>query len=344
MSIKESYENIADAIREAEGSSDPILQVDFPERIRALSGGGSSYTKEEIDAKVASINASIVGENINLLEYYTDYRYGNPYVNNNVTFTVNDDGSITAVTSDRARSSNSTYTISYRPGGNYPTLDLEVGKTYTLSGTPNTGTDVRMTANYTKNNAAVTLGVDYGSGTTFTVQEASEQKYGIVITIPASYINTEGITFYPMLEEGSERHPYQKVSLNRMQLHDDIVNLDVRVEALEDQMDKHTYSTDEKEVGTWIDGSIVYEKTYIDTVGASGEDKTIQLPAGTKDIIDITALFNNGNVYVQAPIHTQNASEYMYTYVIGGVYHFTHNVAAWAGRNMVVTIRYTKEG
>lgn len=323
MSIKESYENIADAIREAEGSSDPILQVDFPERIRAIGRIPSDvYTKEEVDNIIKDVN---IGKNLMCFPYSGVVTGGNPYTVNGCTFTVLDDGRIKLTTGASGATANTTYTISNRAYLTRPHVNVTVGKTYTLTGCPKGGATsgtFRVSASYTRNGSAVSYGNDLGNGLTFTVAEEFDANtaLGIVITVYRGFTSVDGVYFYPMLVEGSNKYTYNPIYSS----------------------DPFIYSTEEHVVGRWIDGYAIYEKTFIDTVGESGEDNTIQLPEGTKDIIDIEAMFNNGNVYVQAPIHTQNASEYMYTYVIGGVYHFTHNVAAWAGRNMVVTIRYTK--
>ena len=57
----------------------------------------------------------------------------------------------------------------------------------------------------------------------------------------------------------------------------------------------HDYSTDEQIVGTWIDGSPVYEKTYIKTMtsGTTGCDIPFTDITDFKAIIELNGLFDN---------------------------------------------------
>lgn len=64
----------------------------------------------------------------------------------------------------------------------------------------------------------------------------------------------------------------------------------------------HTYSTTEQVVGTWIDGSPVYEKTIVLSselqIGANSWEATSELSSGMDTLVDIVALSSTGTVYV----------------------------------------------
>ena len=48
MELKPLFKDIADAIREKDGATDKICAADFPERIRAIQGGGVQVERLEI--------------------------------------------------------------------------------------------------------------------------------------------------------------------------------------------------------------------------------------------------------------------------------------------------------
>ena len=64
----------------------------------------------------------------------------------------------------------------------------------------------------------------------------------------------------------------------------------------------HTYSTTEQVVGTWIDGSTVYEKTIVLsselTINANAWGVTSEPSSGISSLIDMVVLSSTGTVYL----------------------------------------------
>jgi hypothetical protein len=95
------------------------------------------------------------------------------------------------------------------------------------------------------------------------------------------------------------------------------------------------YSTDEKIVGTWIDGSTVYEKTIVLSselqIGANSWEATSEPNSGMDTLVDIVALSSTGTVYV------------VFGAIDTGDYVRLYNVRSNAEiRVKTFTIRYTK--
>lgn len=108
----------------------------------------------------------------------------------------------------------------------------------------------------------------------------------------------------------------------------------------------HHYSTSEKIVGTWIDGSTIYEVTL--NVGAisAGQDKRVALPSDTDKIIDISgnAHSSNSNQWVSLNFPHQNITAYIVTAVYMAS---SHEINIHTGTDFTldecyITVRYTK--
>ena len=103
---------------------------------------------------------------------------------NGVTFTVNEDGSVTA---NGTATSNAIFTLSE--------IELTVGNKYTLSGCPEGGSSTAFKLYGLDTTNWAGEGNDYGNGDTFT-NKRSPVQYRIVIY--AGY-TADSLTFYPML-------------------------------------------------------------------------------------------------------------------------------------------------
>ena len=103
---------------------------------------------------------------------------------NGVTFTVNEDGSVTA---NGTATSNAIFTLSE--------ISLTAGKKYTLSGCPEGGSSAAFKLYGLDTTNWAGEGSDYGNGDTFTNRRSPAQYR---IAIYAGY-TPDNLTFYPML-------------------------------------------------------------------------------------------------------------------------------------------------
>lgn len=120
---------------------------------------------------------------------------------------------------------------------------------------------------------------------------------------------------------------------------DEIAEL-VKAEIASTNTDYHEYSTEEKIVGKWIDGSTIYEKTFIAQVTSTAY--TIDVSAlNIDEVISNTAFIKqtSGNV-VTAPYATSN-TDYAISYYGSNLIKFSY-AGAWNTATWCVTIRYTK--
>lgn len=119
---------------------------------------------------------------------------------------------------------------------------------------------------------------------------------------------------------------------------------------------KHVYSTQEQIVGTWIDGSVLYEKTLSFTApNITKDDSTSALVHGVSNI-DVawveTALYksvNQGisryqNIICATKFAPSDTEKDFSTWEVGdrSIYSLTTTYTSLAGREFVFTIRYTK--
>lgn len=100
----------------------------------------------------------------------------------------------------------------------------------------------------------------------------------------------------------------------------------------------HVYSTEEKIVGEWYDGSLIYEKTFIGTTPAYSS--TIELVPNVRAVIGVEGFtkVSNGNV-LQIPYSDKL---YVYSYR-GNSARIITNDASYANQYFEVCIRYIKE-
>lgn len=103
----------------------------------------------------------------------------------------------------------------------------------------------------------------------------------------------------------------------------------------------HKYSTEEKIVGEWINGSTLYEKTYSYSISSetSQEIATLDSNIVVKEIKGI--IHNNGN---DMTIPWIDAS-FFYNIYSTSAHKLTaikRNTGDWTGQAVEVTIRYTK--
>lgn len=139
----------------------------------------------------------------NLIPY--PYYRADTYTHNGITYTVNDDLSVTA---NGTATATSTYNFRGRTETTN-TLYLAEGS-YTLSGCPSGGgsSTYRLRVNETYNNAGRTVANDSGNGDTFTVDaEKAVYPKGVYVEI---YTGTtvNNLVFKPMLEKGTVAHDY----------------------------------------------------------------------------------------------------------------------------------------
>lgn len=140
------------------------------------------YGAADINASSSAVNASAIGmSRRNLLP-----NIASSITKGGITFTVNEDGSITA---SGTASANTQLDI-----GKFP---LTVGAEYILSGCPDGGSESSyyLYGLYTSNWAGLG-GKDTGSGYKFTAQWSGEVVFRVYIT---SGTTIDNLTFYPML-------------------------------------------------------------------------------------------------------------------------------------------------
>lgn len=141
------------------------------------------------------------------------------YIQYDVTWTDNGDGTITAngTNTDTSKTSQFYFNID-------TPLDLRPNTTYTLSGCSGGGATstyaMRIIINYRLDGQVQYR--DLGDGVTFTTP-SNYQHCRIMIDI-SSGVTVNNLIFKPMLEKGSIAHPYQPYILSRQKLREDINN------------------------------------------------------------------------------------------------------------------------
>lgn len=158
-----------------------------------------TYTSKE-DSAVINMMPSI---------YSREYSDGKEYVSpTGITWTVNDDGSVTA---KGTASSITWYSLTRSDGvttGDVPPIKIDPDKKYTLSGGPagSSGSTYKMFYRLYTDDTTHGSWISFNNKVTF----GPNSKYvEIGIQIYANYTcPEEGITFYPMLEPGTIAHGY----------------------------------------------------------------------------------------------------------------------------------------
>jgi hypothetical protein len=116
----------------------------------------------------------------------------------------------------------------------------------------------------------------------------------------------------------------------------------------------HNYSTDEQVVGTWIDGSTIYEKTfYVDNIRYTTACTYLEIGSisNANNIIELVGILSNSaktRMYNLPYIAPTNNSKYTYTvFDFTGEYGnpnsvFFYATDTWPTASLKITIRYTK--
>lgn len=103
------------------------------------------------------------------------------------------------------------------------------------------------------------------------------------------------------------------------------------------------YSTTEHEVGTWIDGSTVYEKTFFEALPASGGQQNVSIAHGITGLNIVVDRSISNFIRTGESVGTDGTSQY-YTSIqsIDGTNITYRTTVDGAGRYVIITIRYTK--
>lgn len=120
---------------------------------------------------------------------------------NGVTFTDNGDGTITA---NGTATKNAYYYLDNNSGNARDVL----GKTVWLSGCPAGGSLQTYVLQWFNYDGSLSAARDFGTGTNFTVSEASADNYNIVIVIMAG-VTANNLVFCPMLNVGDTALPWE---------------------------------------------------------------------------------------------------------------------------------------
>lgn len=153
----------------------------------------------------AQANAAVV----NLLPsvYYRENDSGKTWVNNGVTWTVNNDGSVTA-TGTATGAVSDYYLSSSSATDSVPWIIVDPAKKHILSGGINS--NAYIATGYIANPGDTWAWATSSSSATGTATIPLGAKYlRVFLRIAQGYaIPTGGVTFYPMLEVGDTAHPY----------------------------------------------------------------------------------------------------------------------------------------
>lgn len=123
--------------------------------------------------------------------------------------------------------------------------------------------------------------------------------------------------------------------------------------------DYHEYSTTEKVVGKWVDGSTVYEKTISSTLPTCSSDGSM-----ASSYVNIGASISKGWIVSAYVINTSSHQIFTCPYILytstsswqimevnlndksatanANTVRIQHNKASWSGYNIYITVRYTK--
>ena len=122
-----------------------------------------------------------------------------------------------------------------------------------------------------------------------------------------------------------------------------------RLAALEESGGGYEWSTNEHEVGTWLDGTPVYERTVAVTLGGS-DDRDRLLVSGIAPtrawIVDSDFVYNTGaeqlHFYLGARVNGVWTTGFLINKSDGLYVRLNNNYAAVDGLSGYVTIRYVK--
>lgn len=176
----------------------------------ALSPTSTNPVQNKVVTEYIDARKSSVGQN--LITYPYDGTKGD---SNGITWTVNEDGSVTA---NGTASKETPYSLIY-PFSLSTLKSLQLGYTYTISDglTDEQHANIGYTqiVRFDENNPTIfKYGVSSIKGTeTYTANNKNTLKYGIRLIIRKG-ANADNITFKPMLEIGSIAHMYQPTTLS----------------------------------------------------------------------------------------------------------------------------------
>lgn len=197
------------------------LLMDGIERIAPIEAGGMAN-------EIYKYNGMMGAKNLIPYPYYN--RDG--YVNNGITYDVNDDGSVVANGTKTTSSVSQFYFFLDNNSADfgYQTDLFKVGKTYRLTGCPSGGGTytyrMRLILNYNRSSEGLISYsyVDNGQGVTFTIQ--SEVKYArlmIDIGNQSATYSVSDLLFKPMLRDAVDTdETYRPYAKTNKQLTDDV--------------------------------------------------------------------------------------------------------------------------
>jgi len=157
----------------------------------------------------------------NLITY--PYARPNVYAHNGVTYTVNNDGSITA---NGTATADSQFNISIRDltSGVF----IERNKTYILSGAPSgsSANTYQMAISYSTIGGQNYSYHDYGNGVSFTVRDDYKGTSVLLMVFINSGQTVNNLTFRPMLEVGTIAHAYEPTTQSALSLRTSIADVE----------------------------------------------------------------------------------------------------------------------
>ena len=105
----------------------------------------------------------------------------------------------------------------------------------------------------------------------------------------------------------------------------------------------HEYSTDEQIVGTWIDGSTVYEKTFYSPLPTSGGAQSVIIVHGISNLDKVIERRISNVVAVGSSAGTDNSSQYYTSITSIDATNITYKTTIdGANRYVIIVLRYTK--
>jgi len=191
---------------------------------QTFTANSSSNKTANIKAVDWKSNGEIGAKNFNLYPYNQSTR-----TDNGVTFTVNEDGSITT-SGTASATTNAVFLCHSRTKGTAQELIIKNGK-YILSGCPSGGAlnKYYIGCGRTHNSAFESLAIDMGSEIEFTLNGDDYSNDEVVLQVAITIYrgnNADGLTFKPMLRLASDSdttwQPYAKT--NKELTQDDIKN------------------------------------------------------------------------------------------------------------------------
>ena len=109
----------------------------------------------------------------------------------------------------------------------------------------------------------------------------------------------------------------------------------------------HHYSTDEQVVGTWIDGSTIYEKTIVEkniSYQTSSTDYILDTISNVDEVVEITGTITNSAKTIKHELpyinDTSKSTAVRFDVPSGNI--LLRSSDTWSSLDVIVTIRYTK--